>query len=124
MKTNPAKKLKRIFLVDDHPILREGLVRLIDQRPGCKVCGESESATEALEAILELAPDLVMTDISLPDKNGLELIKDLQVRLPGLPILVYSMHDEMLYAERVMRAGAKGYLMKGTPVEELSDAIN
>lgn len=119
-----AKTMKRIFLVDDHPMLREGLVRLIDQHPGCEVCGEAESATHALEAILELAPDLVMTDISLPDKNGLELIKDLQVRLPGLPILVYSMHDEMLYAERVMRAGAKGYLMKGTPVNQLSDAIN
>lgn len=124
MKPNPAKAIKRIFLVDDHPMLREGLARLIEQHPGCEVCGESESATQALDAILDSAPDLVMTDISLPDKSGLELIKDLRVRLPGLPILVYSMHDEMLYAERVMRAGAKGYLMKGSSVEQLSDAID
>lgn len=116
--------LKRIFLVDDHPMLREGLQRLIEQQPGCEVCGESDTACGALEAILRLAPDLVMTDISLPDKNGLELIKDLQTLSPGIPILVFSMHDEMLYAERAMRAGAKGYLMKGTMVEALEEAID
>ena len=116
--------MKRIFLVDDHPMLREGLQRLIEQQPGCQVCGESDTASEALDAILELSPDLVMTDISLPDKNGLELIKDLQAMVPQIPILVFSMHDEMLYAERVMRAGAKGYLMKGTMIESLAEAIN
>ena len=116
--------MKRIFLVDDHPMLREGLARLIDQHPGCEVCGESDSASKALDAIARLSPDLVMTDISLPDKNGLELIKDVQAQFPGLPILVYSMHDEMLYAERVMRAGAKGYLMKGTSIERVSEAID
>lgn len=79
--------------------------------------------TDALDSILELAPDLVITDISLPDKNGLELIKDLQIRMPGMPVLVFSMHDEMLYAERVMRAGAKGYLMKGTSTEQLEEAL-
>lgn len=116
--------MKRIFLVDDHPMLREGLVRLIEQQPGCEVCGEADTASEGMEAILRLSPDLVMTDISLPDKNGLELIKDLQAMRPGIPILVFSMHDEMLYAERVMRAGAKGYLMKGTMIESLAEAIH
>jgi DNA-binding NarL/FixJ family response regulator len=116
--------MKRIYLIDDHPMLREGLASLINQHPDCEVCGESESAAQALEAILHMAPDLVVTDISLPDKSGLELIKDLHVHSPGLPILVYSMHDEMLYAERVIRAGGKGYLMKGTPVDQLSEAID
>lgn len=115
--------MKQIFLVDDHPMLREGLQRLIEQQPGCRVCGESDTARGALEAIQQLTPDLVMTDISLPDKNGLELIKDLQTVSPGIPILVFSMHDEMLYAERAMRAGAKGYLMKGTIIEALTEAI-
>lgn len=110
-------------MVDDHPMLREGLQRLIEQRPDRQVCGESDSACSALEAIVRLAPDLVMTDISLPDKNGLELIKDLQALTPSIPILVFSMHDEMLYAERAMRAGAKGYLMKGTMVDALADAM-
>ena len=115
--------VKRIFLVDDHPMLREGLQRLIEQQPGRQVCGESDTASGALEAIVRLSPDLVMTDISLPDKNGLELIKDLQALSPGIPILVFSMHDEMLYAERAMRAGAKGYLMKGTMIDGLADAM-
>lgn len=115
--------MKKIFLVDDHPMLREGLQRLIEQQPGCEVCGESDTASGALEAILRLSPDLVMTDISLPDKNGLELIKDLQALSPTIPILVFSMHDEMLYAERAMRAGAKGYLMKGTMIDGLAEAM-
>jgi DNA-binding NarL/FixJ family response regulator len=114
---------KRIYLVDDHPMLREGLLRLIKHQPDREVCGEAATVSEALDAILELSPDLVITDISLPDKNGLELIKDLQIRMPTLPILVFSMHDEMLYAERVMRAGAKGYLMKGTSIEQLEEAL-
>jgi len=115
--------VKKIFLVDDHPMLREGLQRLIEQQPGCQVCGESDTAAGALDAILRLSPDLVMTDISLPDKNGLELIKDLQALSPTIPILVFSMHDEMLYAERAMRAGAKGYLMKGTMIDGLAEAM-
>ena len=116
--------MKKIFLVDDHPMLRDGLIRLIGQKSGCHVCGESASGAEALDAIPRLEPDLVMLDITLPDRNGLELIKDLQVLVPGIRILVFSMHDEMIYAERVMRAGAKGYLMKGAPTEKLIEAIN
>jgi len=115
--------MKKIFLVDDHPMLREGLQCLIEAQAGCKVCGESDTASGALNAIPHLSPDLVITDISLPDKNGLELIKDLQALSPGIPILVFSMHDEMLYAERAMRAGAKGYLMKGAMVDGLAEAV-
>lgn len=115
--------MKNIYLVDDHPMLREGLLRLIGHKPEWRVCGESESASDAMESICELAPDLVMMDITLPDKSGLELIKDLQSLSPGLNILVFSMHDEMLYAERAIRAGAKGYLMKGATTEKLMEAI-
>ena len=116
--------MKRIFLVDDHPMLREGLQRLIEEQPEWQVCGESDTAAEGLDAILRLSPDLVITDISLPEKNGLELIKDLQALAPKTPILVFSMHDEMLYAERAMRAGAKGYVIKGTTTDALAEAIS
>jgi len=116
--------MKKIYLVDDHPMLREGLSQLIRNKAGCEICGESETASGALTAIPDCAPDIVLMDITLPDKNGLELIKDLQALLPELKILVFSMHDEMLYAERVMRAGAKGYLMKGESTDKLNEAID
>lgn len=117
--------MKQIFLVDDHPMLREGLLRLIAKIPGCEVCGQSASASAALDSIVQSvpAPDLVLLDITLPDKSGLDLIKDLQVMTPAVFILVFSMHDEMLYAERVIRAGAKGYLMKGAASGKLTEAI-
>lgn len=116
--------MKRIFMVDDHPMLRTGLARLIETKAGCEICGESETASDALDAIPAAEPDIVLMDISLPDKSGLELIKDLLARFPELRILVFSMHDEMLYAERVVRAGAKGYLMKGESTEKLVEAID
>ncbi|MEO7098375.1 MAG: response regulator transcription factor [Luteolibacter sp.] len=115
--------MKRIFLVDDHPMLREGLRRLITQISDCQVCGEAATSADALEAVPRLLPDLVVMDISLPDKNGLELLKDFQCLVPDVRILVFSMHDEMLYAERVVRAGAKGYLMKGAAAEKITEAI-
>jgi DNA-binding NarL/FixJ family response regulator len=115
--------LKRIFLVDDHPMMQEGLARLLGQAEGWEICGCATNSAEAMERVLKLRPDLVTLDISLPDKNGLELIKDLLARIPDLKILVFSMHDEMLYAERVVRAGAKGYLMKDEPTEKLIRAI-
>ena len=116
--------MKRIFLIDDHPMLREGLASIITRHSDFEVCGVAATAAEAVAAVGEAAPDLVMMDISLPDKSGLELIKDLLALHPTLPVLVFSMHDEALYAERVMRAGAKGYLMKGAPAEELMHAID
>ena len=115
--------MKKIFLVDDHPMLREGLIRLIARMPECEVCGEAGDAAAASEAITRLLPDLVILDISLPDKSGLELIKDLLCLMPDLKVLVFSMHDEMIYAERVVRAGARGYIMKGTTTDNLLKAI-
>jgi DNA-binding NarL/FixJ family response regulator len=114
---------KGIFLVDDHPTLRDGLHRVVDQIPGCFICGEAASASEALLAIPALSPALVITDISLPDRNGLELIKDLRALLPMAGVLVFSMHDEMLYAERSIKAGARGYLMKGANRTRLTEVI-
>src|SRR5438874_1150887 len=84
-------------LLDDHPMMRQGLCQLIEAEPDLSVCGEAETAGNAFEAIAALKPDLVLADISLPDKNGLELIKDVQSVAPGLPVLVISMHDESLY---------------------------
>ena len=116
--------MKKIYLVDDHPMLREGLSQLIRNKADCEICGESETASGALVGIPECSPDIVLMDITLPDKSGLELIKDLQALYPELKILVFSMHDEMLYAERVMRAEAKGYLMKGESTDKLIEAID
>jgi DNA-binding NarL/FixJ family response regulator len=108
----PPLTTKRILIVDDHPMIREGLRTLISREPDLSVCGEAETAQEALKAAAELDPDLVLVDIGLPGRNGLELIKDLRAFHPALPILVLSMHDELLWAERVLRAGARGYIMK------------
>jgi DNA-binding NarL/FixJ family response regulator len=104
-------------------MMREGVCRMVRESPAWEICGEASSAIPAVEAIIQANPDLVILDISLPDKSGLELIKDLNARAFGLNILVFSMHDEFLYAERVMRAGAKGYLTKDSPTESLSEAI-
>ena len=104
-------------------MMRQGLAQLIAEEPDLLVCGESESAEGALSAINALTPDLVLADISLPGKNGLELIKDFQAMQPGLAILVISMHDESLYAERVLRAGGRGYIMKQEGGKKLMEAI-
>src|SRR5260370_1236695 len=93
-------------------MMRAGLAQFLNHQPGFTVCGEADTAHQALAAIAALHPDLVVADITLPDKNGIELIKDICAMHPGLPVMVHSMHDEMLYAERVLRAGGRGYLMK------------
>lgn len=111
------------MIVDDHPMMRQGLVQLIGGQPDLAVCGESADAESAMDAIQNLKPDLVLADISLPGKNGLELIKDFKAIQPGLPVLVISMHDETLYAERVLRAGGRGYIMKQEGGEKLMQAI-
>lgn len=112
----PAKKnaapQKRILIVDDHPMMREGLVHLIGNEPDLVVCGEAETARQAFEAIAASKPDIALVDITLPDKSGLELIKDLGAMHPDVALLVISMHDETVYAERVLRAGGRGYIMK------------
>lgn len=114
---------KRILIVDDHPMMRQGLAQLISAEPDLAVCGEAEDASRALDAVSALKPDLVLADISLPGKNGIELIKDFQALRPGLPVLVISMHDESLYAERVLRAGGRGYIMKQEGGKKLMQAM-
>ncbi len=114
---------KKIFIVDDHPMMREGLAQLIAQETDLVVCGEADDAAPALEQIEKLKPDLALVDITLRSTNGLELIKDLRIREPGLSILVISMHDEFLYAERVLRAGGRGYVMKQEGGKKLMEAI-
>ena len=102
----------RILLVDDHPMTREGLAANINRQPDLEVCGEASNPAEAISTLATLAPDLMVTDMTMPGRSGLEFIKDVHALQPDLPILVLSMHDEMLYAERALRAGARGYLMK------------
>ena len=114
---------KKIFIVDDHPMMREGLAQIISREPDLAVCGEAEDAADALDQILKLNPDLAIVDITLRSGNGLELIKDLQIRVPSVAVLVISMHDESLYAERVLRAGGRGYIMKQEGGKKLMAAI-
>lgn len=114
---------KRILLVDDHPMLRAGLAALINKQPDLEVCAEAEDAAKALQATLHAVPDLVVTDLTMPGRGGLEFIKDVHARHSDLPVLVVSMHDETLYAERALRAGARGYLMKEAGGEKLLAAI-
>lgn len=113
------KNKKRVLLVDDHPIMRHGLAQLIRAEDDLEVCGEGGSAAEGLALVGSLKPDLVVADLTLPDKHGLEFIKDVQSMYPGTLMLVLSMHDESLYAERVLRAGARGYVMKETAADML-----
>jgi DNA-binding NarL/FixJ family response regulator len=114
---------KRLLIVDDHPMMRTGLAQLIDNEADLKVCAEADNASQALDIAVGQALDLILLDISLPDKNGLELIKDIRALKPALPILVVSMHDESLYAERVLRAGGRGYIMKQEGGKKLLQAI-
>src|SRR5690242_8953122 len=114
---------KRILIVDDHPMMRQGLAQLIDNEGDLRVCGEADTAGHALTSVGGQKPDLVIADISLPDRNGLELIKDIQAMHSDLPVLVVSMHDESLYAERVLRAGGRGYIMKQEGGKKLMLAI-
>jgi DNA-binding NarL/FixJ family response regulator len=121
-KSSPQKK-KRILVVDDHPMMRQGLAQLIGAEPDLAICGEAATAEQALDVIRTCKPELVLADISLPGKNGLELIKDFQAIQPELPVLVISMHDESLYAERVLRAGGRGYIMKQEGADKMMAAI-
>ncbi|HEY2328313.1 MAG TPA: response regulator transcription factor, partial [Verrucomicrobiae bacterium] len=108
---------------DDHPMMRTGLAQLIDNEGDLKVCAEADNAGQAIDLVAKQKFDLALCDISLPDKNGLELIKDIRALNPDLPILVVSMHDEMIYAERVLRAGGRGYIMKQAGGEKFIRAI-
>ncbi len=113
----------KILIVDDHPIVRQGLAELVNHENDLAVCGQAEDAHQAMKAIKELRPEMAVIDISLKETSGIELIKDINVRYPNLPVLALSMHDESLYAERALRAGAKGYIMKAEATEKVITAI-
>jgi DNA-binding NarL/FixJ family response regulator len=125
---NPGKPTKgtgkrQILIVDDHAVLREGLALMINAQPDLLVCEEAATVIEGLQAVAVARPDIALIDLSLTDGNGLELVKDLKAQYPNLPTLVLSLHDEALYAERVLRAGARGYIMKRASTAELLAAI-
>ncbi|MGD0541645.1 MAG: response regulator transcription factor [Tepidisphaeraceae bacterium] len=118
-----ARQKRKVFLVDDHPVLRQGLGRLIDDQPDLAICGEAESPVEAMRLLPAAKPDVVIVDLTLKGGDGLELCKQIRDRFTTLPILVVSMHDESLYAERALKAGARGYVMKQEPQETVMTAL-
>lgn len=122
-RTNSVQRRRRIMIVDDHPIVRQGLRRLMEAEPDLEVCGESETAREAKSMIRELRPDAVIVDVSLAQGDGLELVKDARAHYPTLPLLVLSMHDEVIYAERMLSAGANGYIMKQAASDQFLVAL-
>lgn len=115
--------MKRIILIDDHPIMRHGLAQLIGMEPGLEVIGQAGSAVEGMQLLDKVKADLAIVDLTLPDRHGLELIKDIQALHPSTRTIVLSMHEENLYAERALRAGARGYVMKETAADTLVSAI-
>ncbi len=122
-KTAKAPTKKRILIVDDHPMMRDGLRQLIANEPGLEVCGEADDVALALELAEQQKPDVAVVDITLRTGNGLELIKDLKIRSPQTAAIALSMHDESLYAERVLRAGGRGYIMKQEGGKKIIEAI-
>jgi len=114
---------RRVLIVDDHPIVRQGLRRMIEPEPDLVVCGEVQTEREARAAIRALSPDIVIVDISLAQGDGLELVRDVHAQRPELPMLVLSMHDELIYAERLLAAGASGYIMKHAASDQLLIAL-
>ena len=123
--TKPAQHAAkaRVLLVEDHPVVRHGLANLIDDEPDLSVCGGAENGEQALEQISQLHPEIIVIDIALGEESGLELIKRVYDAYPSLPILALSMHDEALYAERCLRAGAMGYVMKQEEAETVMQAV-
>ncbi|NBC14095.1 MAG: response regulator [Gammaproteobacteria bacterium] len=119
----PQSTRSRIVLVDDHPVARAGLRRLIEEEPDLTVCAETGSVRDAVAVIQDASPDLAIIDLSLEDGSGIELIKRLKTHVSGLKMLVFSMHDEALFAERAVNAGALGYANKHQRIEQILDAI-
>src|SRR3984957_4592431 len=120
---NLSARKKTVFVVDDHPIVRQGLTLLINREPDLAVCGEAEEMPAALSAIPAAKPDILIVDISLNGPDGLELLKNIRITSPRLPVLILSMHDESIYAERALRAGANGYIMKQEATEKVLVAL-
>ena len=127
-KSSPAQpsngKVKKVLIVDDHPVFREGLAQVISGEHDLTVCGQADSAARGIEGTARLKPDIVLLDVTLPDRSGLEIIKQLRSAHPGVKILVVSMHDEALYANRVLRLGGDGYIMKQEDPGEVVTAIH
>jgi DNA-binding NarL/FixJ family response regulator len=120
---NQTVAKKRILVVDDHPIVRQGLALLINREPDMLVCGEAEEAMGALHVLASAHPDVLIVDISLTGPDGLDLLKTIRTTHPTLPVLILSMHDESIYAERALRAGANGYIMKQEATEKVLVAV-
>lgn len=114
---------RRVLIVDDHPLICKGLVQMLNDEEGLSACGVADDINSAMKLISDETPDALIVDISLKSSSGLELIKAVSTRYPGLPCLVYSMHEETVFAERALRAGAKGYVMKDQPPEILINAL-
>jgi DNA-binding NarL/FixJ family response regulator len=119
-----ADQRHRVFLLDDHPMTRYGMARLIEQESDLVVCGEAENARSALDAVNSLRPNVVLVDLTMPGGEGIEFIKDLRAMYPEVAVLVVSMHDEEVYAQRALRAGSRGYIMKSEGGEQLIQAIH
>lgn len=118
-----ASAKARVVVVDDHAVVRQGLTQLINREKDMSVCGDAETAADALKVIASTHPDVAIVDVSLKEDSGLELVKDIRIRFPKLSVLVLSMHDETFYAERFLRAGARGYIMKEVATEKVMVAI-
>jgi DNA-binding NarL/FixJ family response regulator len=121
--TAPAVKPRRVVVVEDHTLMREGLMQLVNSQPDLEVVADAADAAKGLDVVLKHRPDVAIVDITLPGRNGLELIKDIKAQIPYQIVLVISMHDESLYAERSRKAGAKGYIMKDADRSSFIDAI-
>ena len=119
-----TKQISRILIVDDHPVVRQGLHQLISGDEALHVCGEAKSAAECISMIEKLTPDMILTDISLEGTDGIELTKEVRQMNPNIPVLVFSIHGEELYAERALNAGANGYVMKQANPDILLKAIH
>lgn len=125
MSKKPPRKIAkhRVFLVDDHPIVLTGFTLMLNAQPDIEVCGIASSAEEGVQRFLAFKPDLIITDITLPGRSGLDFLKDIIAMKPAQRVLMVSMHDELLYAERAIRAGARGFLMKEAGSEKMLAAI-
>jgi DNA-binding NarL/FixJ family response regulator len=121
--TESGRPKSRILLVDDHAVVRDGIALWINRSPDLEVCGTSSQTREAVESIERLRPDVVITDIGMPGRDGIELTKDIKARWPDLPVLIFSVHDESLYAGRALRAGARGYCNKNAGAEALLESL-
>ena len=119
----PEAQKTNVFVIDDHPLVRDSLSLLIDQQDDMRVCGEAEDMASALKGLVQAAPDIAIVDLSLKEGSGLDLIKHLKAKAPSVQVVVLSMHDEKLYAERCIRAGARGYVMKRESSKRIIVAI-